>query len=87
MFDFFVHNTQDDRTPLHYACMCGSVSLTSALLQTDSSRPFLDMRDRYGDTALHIASRLGYREVVKELLAYKASKDITNQVCIAIEVT
>ncbi len=65
---------------LHYACVCGNVTLVSALLQRDSSKNFLDMQDRYGDTALHMASRLGYREVVKELLAFKASKDIVNQV-------
>lgn len=40
----------------------------------------MDMQDRYGDTALHIASRHGYTEVVKELLSYRANKDIVNQV-------
>lgn len=38
------------------------------------------MQDRYGDTALHIASRHGYTEVVKELLSHRVSKDIINQV-------
>lgn len=71
---------QDNRTPLHYACVSGSVDVTAALLSKSSSKVFLNMQDRYGDTALHIASRCGYREVVKQLLSYRANKDILNEV-------
>ena len=52
----------------------------SAVLKKDSSKVFVDKQDRYGDTALHIASSQGHKEVVKELLGQKASKDILNQV-------
>jgi ankyrin repeat protein len=72
---------QDDRTPLHYACTCGSLVVTASILEKNSNKAFMDMQDRYGDTALHIASRHGYTEVVKELLSHRANKDIVNQVC------
>lgn len=52
----------------------------SAVLKKDSSKVFVDKQDRYGDTALHIASGQGHREVVKELLSQKANKDVLNQV-------
>ena len=54
--------------------------VAAALLEKNSDKVFVDMQDRYGDTALHIASRHGYTEVVKELLSHRASKDIVNQV-------
>ncbi len=50
------------------------------LLEKDSSKAFVDVQDSYGDTALHIASRQGHKDVVKELLNRKASKDILNLV-------
>lgn len=71
---------QDNKTPLHYACTCGSLPLVSALLEKNSTRTFVDTQDTDGDTALHLASRLGFREVVKQLLHCRASKDIVNQV-------
>jgi len=71
---------QDNKTPLHYACASGNMELVGAVLRKNSSKVFVDVRDRFGDTALHVASRLGFREVVKELLRCKASKDILNQV-------
>ena len=40
----------------------------------------MDAQDRYGDTALHIASCRGFKGVVKELLNHKASREIMNQV-------
>ena len=71
---------QEGKTPLHYACMCGSVGLVSALLERDPSREFVDTQDRHGDTALHVATRLCFKVVVKQLLACKANKEILNQV-------
>lgn len=79
----YCHNCvslQDNKTPLHYACGCGSTALVAAVLKKDSSKAFVDKQDRYGDTALHIASGQGHREVVKELLNQKANKDVLNQV-------
>ena len=72
--------TQDDKTPLHYACTFGSADLAGALLEKNSSQTFVDARDKFGDTALHIASRHGHRDVVKELLAHRANKEVVNQV-------
>ncbi len=40
----------------------------------------VNVRDRNGDTGLHIAARGGFKAVVKELLKINANKDIKNLV-------
>ena len=56
------------------------MGVAGALLGKCSSREFVDAKDKYGDTALHIASRQGYKDLVKALLDHKANKEIMNQV-------
>lgn len=79
--------TQDSKTPLHYAVSGGNLSLVTALLQKDGKVTggetkglMVDAQDRYGDTALHIAGRHGNKPIAKQLLNYRANKDILNQV-------
>jgi ankyrin repeat protein len=38
------------------------------------------VRDRNGDTGLHIASRGGFKAIVKELLKENADKNVKNRV-------
>lgn len=54
--------------------------MVGALLKCDHGREYVDAQDKNGDTALHVASRSGYKKVVQELLSRKANKNITNLV-------
>ncbi len=47
----------------------------------------LNVRDRNGDTGLHIACRRGFRDIVKELVKEGANRDILNLVSILIIMT
>lgn len=46
----------------------------------DTNSGLTDVRDRNGDTGLHIASRGGFKAVVKELLKANANREIQNKV-------
>ena len=48
-------------------------------LEKEMQTGLLNVRDRNGDTGLHIASRGGFKAVVKELLKANANKEIQNQ--------
>ncbi len=52
------------RTPLHYACELRSVDMTGLLLNEKAK--FL--KDKFGRNPLHIAARMGRKDVVFELL-------------------
>ena len=39
----------------------------------------MNVQDKYGDTALHIASRLGNKPIAKQLLNFKADDSLMNQ--------
>lgn len=46
----------------------------------DAKSGLTGVRDRNGDTGLHIASRGGFKAVVKELLKANANREIQNKV-------
>ena len=73
---------QNSRTPLHYACYWGDMELVMPLLELEREvqSGLVNVRDRNGDTGLHIAARGGFKAVVKELLKVNANKDIKNMV-------
>eukprot|EP00879_Flechtneria_rotunda_P015925 GHRR01016654.1.p1 GENE.GHRR01016654.1~~GHRR01016654.1.p1 ORF type:complete len:602 (+),score=264.49 GHRR01016654.1:428-2233(+) len=62
--------------PLHYAATGKSVEVLRFLIQHST---WLDMADAADDTALHLASRQGFLEGVKLLLASKAAIGIPNK--------
>lgn len=62
------------------------MDLVIPLLETerDACSGLLNIRDRNGDTALHIASRGGFKGIVKELLKANAKKELANNVSIPV---
>lgn len=67
---------------MHYACYWGEAELILPLLELerDVQSGLVNVRDRNGDTGLHIASRGGFKAIVKELLRANANRDIQNKV-------
>lgn len=49
-------------------------------LEKDMQSGLVNVRDRNGETGLHIASRGGFKAVVRELLKANANRDIQNKV-------
>jgi len=60
-----------NNTPLQDAISLGYLKIAHYLIKKKTS---LNLKNRYGQTALHIASSRGYKGVIKELLAYGADK-------------
>lgn len=58
------------------------MELVTPLLEfeKEAKSGLISVRDRNGDTGLHIASRGGFKSIVKELLKTTANKDIQNRV-------
>ena len=48
--------------------------------EKEAKSGLVGVRDRNGDTGLHIASRGGFKPIVRELLKANADKDIKNKV-------
>lgn len=48
-------------------------------LEKETQSGLLNVRDRNGDTGLHIASKGGFKVIVKELLKANANKEIQNK--------
>ncbi|KAI9891540.1 MAG: hypothetical protein M1814_002663 [Vezdaea aestivalis] len=55
------------------------INKLSETLGTDEVRKILDMQNIVGDTALHIAARMGCKKVCRSLQGYSASVDIPNK--------
>jgi len=77
---------QDSKTPLHFAVAVENIGLVTALLQKegdtlkDPSRVLMvNIQDKFGDTALHVASRLGNKPIAKQLLNFKVDDNLMNQ--------
>lgn len=72
---------KNSRTALHYACYWGDMGLVMPLLEfeKEAKSGLVGVRDRNGDTGLHIASRGGFKPIVRELLKANADKDIKNK--------
>lgn len=73
---------QNSRTALHYACYWGDMELVAPLVEfeKEAKSGLISVRDRNGDTGLHIASKGGFKAIIKELLKAKADKNIQNRV-------
>jgi hypothetical protein len=63
------------RCPVHYAACC-HYQILKILLENKAT---VNVKDKTGDTPLHIASRIGFKEGVKLLLDYGAKTDVPNE--------
>ena len=68
------------KTPLHYACSSGIIDLVKPLLKCCNNEGFVNATDDNGDTALHIATRSGFIEIMKLLRKNRANTKEINQV-------
>lgn len=64
---------EDERTPLYEAVSAGNLKLVQYILENDSNGTLIKDTDRFVETPLHIASYMGFNDIVKTLLSY--SKD------------
>ena len=69
-------NFEDKTTPLMNCSFNNDNKTTNLLLQYNANP---DIVNKYGDTALHIACRNGYIEIVKLLLEHNANPYIENK--------
>jgi len=67
-------------TALHLATMNGNTLCAKLLLQSNLGTLLRDVRDSNNNTALHLASRYGYEEIVCMLLRYGASSELENAI-------
>lgn len=66
--------TASGQTPLHYAGDHGELEMVKILFEL--SRPNVNVRDKYGLTALHFACRKGHKDVAELLLDHGADPNI-----------
>jgi len=64
-----------DGTALQEAIYYGHLGIASYLIEKGS---LLNIQNKYGETALHIAARKGYLDTVEELISNGASKSIVD---------
>ena len=69
-------NFEDNTTSLMNCSFNNDIKTTKLLLQYNADP---DLTNKYGDTALHMACREGYVEIVKLLLEHKANSYIENK--------
>jgi len=62
-------------TALQEAIYYGHLGIASYLIDKGT---YLNVTDKYGQTALHIAAKRGYLDIVEQLLAHGASKSIAD---------
>ena len=71
-------NFEDGTTSLMNSSYNNDIKTTKLLLEYNANP---DLGNKYGDTALHMACRLGYLEIVKLLLEHKSfPRDIISQI-------
>ena len=66
-------NFEDNTTSLMNSCYNNDTRITKLLLEYNANP---DLGNKYGDTALHMACRQGYEDIVKLLLEHKANLNI-----------
>ncbi|CAK8698608.1 transient receptor potential cation channel subfamily A member 1-like isoform X2 [Clavelina lepadiformis] len=69
---------KDDRTCLMWAAEENRSDALTILLRRNKMRLMIEERDKYNNTALHLASVKGHTDTVKLLLNHRASADIKN---------
>lgn len=75
--------TNDKNTALHLCCLNGHLNCVKALLYySDHMKVKIDRnaQNRMGDTALHMASKWGFRDIVEVLLEYGVKTDLENRI-------
>ena len=69
-------NFEDGTTSLMNSSYNNDIKTTKLLLESNANP---NLGNKYGDTALHMACRQGYLEIVKLLLEHNANLDIENR--------
>lgn len=75
--------TNDKSTALHLGCLNGHLNCVKALLYySDHMKMKIDRnaQNRMGDTAIHIAAKWGFRDIVQVLLEYGVKTDLENRI-------
>ncbi len=68
---------EEEQTPLHCASGNGNLSIVVKLLVADISKKSTVAKDIYEQTALHLAAKRGYEEVVETLISQMEWHDVT----------
>lgn len=74
--------TSDKNTALHLSCLNGHGNCVKALLYySDHLKVRIDRNatNKFGDTALHMATKWGFSEIIETLLEYGIRRDIKNR--------
>lgn len=75
--------TNDQNTALHLCCLNGHLNCVKALLYySDHMKVKIDRnaQNRTGDTAIHMAAKWGFRDIVEVLLEYGVKIDLENRI-------
>lgn len=75
--------TNDKNTALHLCCLNGHLNCVKALLYySDHMKVKIDRnaQNRTGDTAIHMATKWGFRDIVEVLLEYGVRIDLANRI-------
>lgn len=75
--------TNDKNTALHLCCLNGHLNCVKALLYySDHMKVKIDRnaQNRMGDTAIHMATKWGFRNIVEVLLEYGVKIDLENRI-------
>jgi serine/threonine protein kinase len=67
---------EEKQTPLHCASGSGHLSIVTKLLKADTSGSDTLAQNIYGQTALHLAAKRGYEDVVKALITKMGPKEV-----------
>lgn len=74
--------TNDKNTALHLCCLNGHLSCVKALLYYSAHMKVKidrNAQNRMGDTAIHMAAKWGFRDIVEVLLEYVVKTDVENR--------
>lgn len=74
--------THDRNTALHLCCLNGHLNCAKALLYYSAHLKVKidrNAQNRMGDTAIHIAAKWGFRDIVEVLLEYGIKTDLENR--------
>ncbi|KAL5474017.1 hypothetical protein EMCRGX_G028589 [Ephydatia muelleri] len=70
---------KDGRTPLHYACKEKGNALECVKMLLETENVHLDLQDKDGLTALHVAASYGSKPICECLLTKRRQQDVNSQ--------